>query len=202
MIGRLRGTVLEVEGACATIDVSGVGYEVLLPESVLLRLPQPGEPVDLRIRQIFREDGVSLYGFLDAFQRRIFDLLIEVKGCGPKIGLSLIGQLGEDAVAASIGAQDAKALARASGVGPRLADRIILELKDKVAEASLGRRLSVSAPGKAAVKAPATPADDLLEALLALGYRRQEAEAVADDARGEADTIEEQLRLALRKLKR
>lgn len=201
MIGRLRGAVLEIEGSCATIDVGGVGYEVLVPESVLLRLPSAGESVDLRIRQIFREDGVSLYGFLDAFQRRMFDLLIEVKGCGPKIGLSLIGQLGEDAVAAAIAGQDARALARASGVGPRLAERIILELKDKVAELTFNRRAvaSVAAPTG---KSHAVPGDDLIEALLALGYRRQEAEVAADEVRSEADSIEEQLRLALRRLKR
>ena len=202
MIGRLRGTVLEVEGSCATIDVGGVGYEVLLPESVILRLPSVGEFADLRIRQIFREDGVSLYGFIDALQRRMFDLLIEVKGCGPKIGLSLIGQLGEEAVANAILGQDGKALARASGVGPRLAERIILELKDKVSELSLARRAVVAAGGKGFAKADPTPGDDLIEALIALGYRRQEAETAADEARSDADSIEEQLRLALRRLKR
>lgn len=190
-----------MEGTCATLDVSGVGYEVLVPESVLVRLPSPGEEADLRIRQIFREDGVSLYGFTDLFQRRIFDLLIEVKGCGPKIGLALIGQLGEDAVATAISSQDARSLARANGVGPKLAERIILELKDKVTELALQRRALLPS-GKGAMKAEPTRGDDLVEALLALGYRRQEAEGAADEVRDQADTIEEQLRLALRRLKR
>lgn len=196
MIGRLHGHLVEVEGNIALIDVSGVGYEVMLPELVLMRLPAPGELVDLRIRQIFREDGVSLYGFLEPFQRRVFDLLIEVKGCGPKIGLALIGQVGEEAVAAAILAQDARALARATGVGPRLAERIILELKDKMAGEAFQRRVEASLPSKAVVE------DELVDALLALGYRRSEAETAATEAREQADGVEDQIRIALRSLKR
>ncbi len=196
MIGRLRGHLLEVEGNTAVVDVAGVGYEVMVPELVLMRLPAPGEPVDLRIRQIFREDGVSLYGFLEQFQRRVFDLLIEVKGCGPKIGLSLLGQLGEEAVASAILAQDVQALVRATGVGPRLAERIILELKDKMAGEAFQRKVEAALPNRAPIE------DELVDALLALGYRRQEAESAASEAREQAEGVEEQLRHALRTLKR
>lgn len=198
MIGRLRGNLLEVEGNTAIVDVNGVGYEVMLPELVLMRLPSPGEFVDLRIRQIFREDGVSLYGFLEPFQRRVFDMLIEVKGCGPKIGLALIGQLGEEAVASAILAQDARSLARATGVGPRLAERIILELKEKMAGEAFQRKVEASLP---AAKTSSVD-DELVDALLALGYRRAEAETAAEHARGQADGVEEQLRHALRTLKK
>jgi Holliday junction DNA helicase RuvA len=200
MIGRLKGTLAEVEGLIATLDVGGVGYEILVPESVLVGLPEVGETVELRIRQVFREDGVSLYGFSEAFQRRLFDLLMQVKGCGPKIGLALIGQLGEEPVAAAILAGDARALARANGVGPRLADRIILELKDKIAEESFNRR--VAAAGRATVHLAHTPSDELVEALVALGYRRAEAEPAAAQARDEAELVEDQLKAALRSLKR
>ncbi len=131
MIGRLRGTLLETEGGMVTVECAGVGYEVLVPDSVLVQLPPNGSEVELRIRQIFREDGVTLYGFQESFQRRLFDQLLSVKGCGPKIGLALIGQLGEHGVAASILAQDARALARANGVGPRLAERIIWSSKTR-----------------------------------------------------------------------
>src|SRR5512146_2318366 len=115
MIGRLRGELLDVGAGMVVVDAGGVGYEVLVPESVLAQMPAVGDRVDLTIRQVFREDGVSLYGFLEPFQRKLFDLLTEVKGCGPKIGLSLIGQLGEDTVANAIVGQDAKQLARATG---------------------------------------------------------------------------------------
>ena len=116
MIGRVRGTLLDIEGMVAVVDAGGVGYEVLLPDSVMLSLPHIGEPVELLTRQVFREDGVTLYGFLAPFQRRLFDLLTSVKGCGPKIALALIGQVGEDAIAGAILAQDTRALARATGV--------------------------------------------------------------------------------------
>lgn len=193
MIGRLRGELVEVQGGMAVVDAGGVGYEVLLPDSVLLSLPSVGERVDLLTRQIFREDGVTLYGFTEAFQRRVFDLLMGVKGCGPKIGLALIGQLGADAVAGAILAQDTRALARATGVGAKLAERIVLELKEKIAEESLTRRVETASRRNA-------KEDALVDALLALGYRRPEAEAAADGARDQGQTVEEQLRVALRSL--
>src|SRR5579862_7871035 len=137
MIGRLRGELIEIEGNMAVIDCGGVGYEVALPEAVLVQLPAPGDRVNLLTRQIFREDGVYLFGFLQPFQRRLFDLLLTVKGCGPKVGLSLLGQVGEDSIANAILAQDPKILTRATGVGPRLAERIVLELKDKIQEEAI-----------------------------------------------------------------
>ena len=199
MIGRLRGELLDVGADMVVVDAAGVGYEVLVPESVLLRMPPVGEKVDLTIRQVFREDGVTLYGFLEPFQRRMFDLLTGVKGCGPKIGLSLVGQLGEDAVANAIAIQDVKSLTRAQGVGPRLAERIILELKDKVQEESLMRKVGGATRPRAVV---ATETDELVEVLLTLGYRRQEAEAAARDARQQVGTMEDQLKYALRILAR
>jgi Holliday junction DNA helicase RuvA len=198
MIGRLRGELLEVEGSMVVVDAGGVGYEVLLPDAVIVQLPVIGERVDLLIRQIFREDGVSLYGFLLPFQRRLFDLLLSVKGCGPKVGLALIGQVGEDSVAAAILAQDSKVLVRATGVGARLGERIILELKDKIQEESFLRRIEAAAP----VKKKAQPTDELVDALLGLGYRRSEAETAAHDARAQADDVQDQIKIALRLLQR
>jgi Holliday junction DNA helicase RuvA len=163
-----------------------------------MQLGQPGERVDLLTRQIFREDGVTLYGFLEAFQRRLFDLMLTVNGCGPKAALALLGQVGEDAVASAILAGDARVLTRASGVGPKLAERLILELRDKMQEEALQRKLEAAiAPKK---KTP--PADELVDALLALGYRRNEAEAAAGTARENADNVQDQIKHALRVLQR
>ena len=197
MIGRLQGELVEVLAGTALIECGGVGYEVLVPESVLAQLPLPGESVTLIIRHVFREDGQSLYGFLSTFQRRLFDLLTEVKGCGPKIGLSLIGQLGEDAVATGIQAQDPKLLARASGVGPRLAERIILELRDKINQELVLQKLG--GERRAVVHAPND--SEVVEALLALGYRRQEAEAAATSV-AEGAAVQDQIREALRSLRK
>jgi Holliday junction DNA helicase RuvA len=199
MIGRLRGELIEVEGAMAVVDVHGVGYEVTVPEAVLAQIGMPGEIVNLYIRQIFREDGVSLYGFTESFQRRLFDLLLSVKGCGPKVALALIGQVGEDAVARAILAQDARTLARASGVGARLAERIILELKDKMQELAVHQKIVAATQQR---KPPATPADELVEALMALGYRRGEAEAAAEAARENTASVPEQLKFALNQLRK
>lgn len=200
MIGRLRGELIETSGGMVTVDVGGVGYEVSVPESVWVQLPPIGEMVELRTRQVFREDGVTLYGFLNAWQRRLFDLLTEVKGCGPKIALSLIGQLGEDSVASAIASQDARALARAQGVGPRLGERIILELKDKLVEENLARMVDQARAPRATPGSG--PSDELVDALIGLGYRRLEAEAAARQARDESETVEGQLKAALRSLSR
>lgn len=199
MIARLRGEILEAGSGRIVMDVHGVGYEVQVPESVLTSLGIVGEQACLFVRQIVREDDISLYGFANAEQRRLFDLLRDVKGCGSKISLSVISNLGEAATLAAIASQDAKLLARAPGVGPRLAERIIVELKDKASELAILDRIS-------AVVAPLDrsrrPSDELVDALVALGYRRGEAEAAADDVRGKADDVETQLKLALQRLAR
>jgi Holliday junction DNA helicase RuvA len=200
MIGRLRGELLEVEGSLAIVDCGGVGYEVSVPAAVLAHLPAPGERVELLTRQIFREDGVTLYGFLQPFQRRLFDLLLTVQGCGPKVALALLGQVGEETVAGAVLAQDARVLTRATGVGAKLAERIILELKAKMQEEALSRRLEAALTPKK--KQPAAPTDELVDALLALGYRRNEAENAAAGAREQSEDVQEQLRHALRLLQR
>ena len=191
MIGRLRGEVIEVDGGRALVECGGVGYEVLIPESVAFLL-SVGAETTLLTRQTFREDAVALYGFAEPFQRRLFDLLTTVTGCGPKVAMALVGQ-GEDVVATAILAGDARILRRAAGVGAKLAERILLELKDKIQEETFMRKVGAAArPGK---KAPTE--DELVEALLALGYRRNEAEGAAERARDQADNVQGQIRAAL-----
>lgn len=201
MIARLRGELLEIEGGRIVVDAGGVGYEVLVPDTLLARLPERGTAVDLVVRQVFREDSISLYGFAEPFERRLFDLLTEVKGCGPKTSLAVLGELGADGAATAIATQDARSLCRATGVGPRLAERIILELKEKIQQEALGRKVSLTPSTKAVVQA-AAEADELIDALIALGYRRLEAEQAADQAREQAPTVEEQLKIALRSLRK
>jgi Holliday junction DNA helicase RuvA len=197
VIGRLRGDLTDLEGTLAVIECAGVGYEVVVPETVLPFLPSVGDVVTLVIRQVVREDGVTLYGFSNAFARRLFDLLVGVNGCGPKSALALLGQVGEDAVVAAILAGDPKPLIRATGVGPKVAERILLELKDKVQEEALRRKIQVATKPKSA-----TVTEEVIDALLALGYRRNEAEAAAAIAAEHATDVEGQVRLALRTLKK
>lgn len=192
MIGRLSGAIIEVEGSMVLLDVQGVGYEVTVPDSCLPKL-LPGNAATLYTRQIFREDGVSLCGFLDRKDRRVFDLLLDVKGCGPKVAQALVGQVGTEAVLDAIYINDPKTLAKATGVGQRLAERIILELKPKMDQV----RVVVS--GKA-VASPAMSADsELVEALISLGYRRGDAEVAASQT-NPVQATEERLRDALKRL--
>ena len=193
MIGLLRGTVVEIEGNLALIEVCGVGYEVIVPDSALSRLP-PKSEVTLYTRQIFREDGVTLCGFLDRGERRVFDLLLEVKGCGPRVAQALIGQVGADAVSTSIISNDVKTLCRANGVGQRLAERIILELRPKIEKGAFvltgGTAVIVSGPDR-----------DLVDALATLGYRRPDAELVASKV-DSGLALDERIKLALQLLKK
>lgn len=203
MIARLRGLVLEKGNGQVLLEVAGVGYEVFAPESTLARLPDPGHEAIVLIRQIFREDGSYLYGFTEKFERRLFDLLTEVKGCGPKTALAILSILGADGAATAIATQDAKLLARANGVGPRLAERILLELKTKIADEQFMARIDKAAVSLATGGVvESSESSELLDALQTLGYRRQEAER-AIELIAEADLpIEEQLREALRHLRK
>ncbi|MBS1716925.1 MAG: Holliday junction branch migration protein RuvA [Armatimonadetes bacterium] len=198
MISRLRGTLLDIENGAAVVDVQGVGYLVNLPEAVLLTLPEPGAELSLYIRQIVREDDLLLYGFATAFQRRFFDLLTTVNGCGPKVALAVIGVVGEEPAASAIIRQDAKFLTKAPGVGAKLAERIVVDLKDKMGQETFAAKLeSLSIPTQ---RTSSAPADELVDALMNLGYRRPEAEQAAITARESSSEISEQLRLALRSL--
>ncbi len=193
MIGLLRGTVVEIEGNLVLIEVAGVGYEVIVADSALSKL-NPKTEVMIYTRQIFREDGVTLCGFLDRGERRVFDLLLEVKGCGPRVAQALIGQVGADLVSTSIIANDAKTLSRATGVGQRLAERIILELRPKIEKGAF-----VLSGGTAVVIS--SPDRDLVEALATLGYRRPDAELAASKV-DMGLALDERIKLALQLLKK
>ena len=193
MIGFLRGHILEIELGKVLLDVGGVGYEVQLPETSILNL-RLHEEANLYIRQIFREDGVTLCGFSNKDDRTLFDLLLDVKGCGPKVALALIGQLGTEVVTRSVVASDTRTLSKASGVGQRLAERIILEIRPKIESKSW------TGSGAQPV-APATGNSDLIDALVQLGYRRSDAEKVAGDVNKDL-SIDAKIRLGLQILKK
>ncbi len=198
MIARLRGELLEQELDRIVVNVKGVGYEVFVPQSLYAQLPSEGERVDLWIRQIVREDAWTLYGFQGPSQRRLFDLLREVKGCGPRISLALIGELGEETVITAIVNQVPKQLIKATGVGARMAERIIVELKDKLHQETLLHGIMLSDRRQVASKAGKI--DPLIEALLALGYKRSEAEEAASEVEDTDGSLEDQLKFALNRL--
>ena len=176
MIGKLSGLVDSVGADWVIVDVSGVGYQVQCSGRTLGALPAPGEPVRLFIETHVREDHFHLYGFADAAERDWYRLLSGVQGVGARMALAILTVLAPAPLAQAIAAQDKSALTRASGVGPKLASRIVAELKDKVGAIVLDR---------AVVSAGAAPApdeggagripEDAVSALVNLGYGRGEA---------------------------
>ncbi|MEP0765739.1 MAG: Holliday junction branch migration protein RuvA [Fimbriimonadia bacterium] len=169
MITRLRGTVLERSKGRLVVDVNGVGYEVAVSDSVERVAP---ESVDLFIRLVCHDGEWDLYGFLGPVERDVFDLLRSVSGVGPRTALGLIGSMGAGELAKAVAHREAKALTTAPGVGPKLAQRIVLELADKMGEMALLDR----AVSQVSVS---SQIDDVEAALVALGYPKAEARRAA-----------------------
>ncbi|MBI1777233.1 MAG: Holliday junction branch migration protein RuvA [Proteobacteria bacterium] len=183
MIGKLTGRVDSRGEDWAIIDVSGVGYLVHCGRRTLERLPAQGSIASLVIETQLREDRLQLLGFASGAERDWFRLLVTVQGVGARIALSLLSVLEPDDLARAVAAQDKALLTRADGVGPKLAQRIVNELKDKAAGLMLGQAARTSTMPAAAVEGG--PAADAVSALVNLGYGRSEAfGAVASVAGG------------------
>lgn len=182
MIAMLAGIVEQAAAESVIVDVNGVGYLVFASARTLARLPARGEPVRLLIETHVREDHIHLYGFADEAERGWFRLLTTVQGVGAKLALALLGTLAPEALATAIMAQDKAALARADGVGPKLATRLAMELKDKVGTMTLGRAVASLSPAGVALPAGDAAAADAVSALVNLGYRRIEAAGAVDRA--------------------
>ena len=172
MIAKLTGALDQIGPDGAIIDVGGVGYLVFCSTRTLGQLPPPGGAARLMIETHVREDHIHLYGFADNVERDWFRLLTTVQGVGAKVALAILSAVAPDALTLAVVAQDRATLARADGVGPKLAARIVNELRDKVG----GLALAVT---NAAAPAPAAsepgPTGDAVSALVNLGYRRAEA---------------------------
>lgn len=176
MIGRLTGVAEVLGDGRALVDVGGVGYLVFCSGRTLARIPGSGQIVQLHIETHVREDHIHLYGFIDATELDWFRLLTTVQGVGAKVALGILSVLAPDELLRAVAAADKAAVARASGVGPKLAARIVSELKDRVGGLALGAAGAVgpSASGIAAELA-ATADADAVSALVNLGYGRSEA---------------------------
>ncbi|MCS6786564.1 MAG: Holliday junction branch migration protein RuvA [Thiobacillaceae bacterium] len=193
MIGRLTGTLLEKHPPQVLIDVQGVGYEVDVPMSTFCNLPGTGQQVSLLTHLVVREDAQQLYGFLTARERDAFRLLIRISGVGPKLALAVLSGLSVDELAQAVARQDGSRLTRIPGVGKKTAERLLLELKGRLADAL------PAAPG--AAPASSRVQAEVLEALLALGYTEREA-APAVGQLPPGLSLEEAIRQALRLLAR
>jgi Holliday junction DNA helicase RuvA len=181
MIGSLRGRLTVKQPPQLLIEVGGVGYELEAPMSTFYALPAPGEEVRLLTHLVVREDAQVLYGFMREEERRLFRLLIKVSGVGPKIALAILSGSDADAFASCIAAGDTASLIRIPGVGRKTAERLILELRDRVTT----HAGATPTLGEAAVGGPRGEA---LAALSALGYRPAEATRMVDAAVGDGGT--------------
>ncbi|MCO5102036.1 MAG: Holliday junction branch migration protein RuvA [Burkholderiaceae bacterium] len=167
MIGRLSGILLEKHPPTVLVDVGGVGYEVDVPMSTFYDLPAVGARVTLLVQPVVREDAHLLYGFLRPDERNAFRQLIRISGVGARTGLAVLSGLSVAELAQAVARQDAGRLQKVPGIGKKTAERLLLELEGKLAQAV----------GDGARTAPAETATDVLNALLALGYSEREASA-------------------------
>jgi holliday junction DNA helicase RuvA len=198
MIARLTGSLAETASDHAVLDVGGVGYLVLASTRTLSAIGAVGGQVMLFTELQVREDAMTLFGFGSAGERDWFRLLTGVQGVGGKVALNILSALDADELSRAVSAQDKAMVARANGVGPKLAERIVRELKDKVGGVALG---SAGASPKAAGSAAA----DAISALANLGFKTMEANAsvaAAEAELGEAAGLDALVRLALKKAAR
>lgn len=192
MISRLQGTVLAREGEWIEIETKGgVVYEVEVPIPVLERLPAPGGAVELRTVQVVTETSTALYGFLDGHQRTLFQRLLTASGVGAKLALAMMSTYSAERLARALVEKDTTALRQVSGIGKKKAEKIALELADKVAD------LAILTPS--ATDAPSSGAQDAVQALVALGYSFGEADQAVRDVLQEGDVgdTQELIRRAL-----
>jgi Holliday junction DNA helicase RuvA len=172
MIARLSGLLAGKAPPRVLVDVGGVGYELDVPMSTFYNLPALGERVTLLTHFVVREDAQALFGFLTAPERDVFRRLLRISGVGPRIALAVLSGLSVAELAQAVTAQDGARLVKLPGVGKKTAERLLLELKGK-----LGPELGVSGGAAAPGAAPGESGDDIVQALLALGYAEREAQA-------------------------
>lgn len=184
MIALLDGTIAEKSGDRVVVSACGVGYEVLVSSTTLVRLPPVGKQVRLYTRLHVRDDAMILFGFAGVDERSLFDLLVTVSGVGPKLALAFLSAMSPDALRRAVSSDDLAALSSVSGVGKKMAGRVVVELKDRIG------------PADGVVSGPLS---EVREALLALGLSAEEArEAVAALGTNGDRPVQEMLREALR----
>jgi Holliday junction DNA helicase RuvA len=197
VIARLSGTLLEKHVQRLVIDVSGVGYDVLVPLSTFYAVGESGARVTLRIHTHVREDALQLFGFFTPLEQDLFERLITVSGIGPKLALAVLSGIESGDLVKAIRSSDIARLTRTPGIGRKTAERLIVELKDRMP-------LAVAGEEAAPIDAPGSLRDDVMSALVNLGYQRHSIEKTMDAVlkRDESSDFETVLRQILRELAR
>jgi len=199
VIAYLRGRLSEKHPNRLIVDVNGVGYDVFVPLSTFYGLGEPGSDIALRIHTHVREDALTLYGFATLLEQELFERLIGVSGIGPKVALAVLSGIEPQELIRAIGRGDLARLTAIPGVGKKTSERIVLELKDRLPAAHAAAPAADSSPA-----APPAVADDVVSALVNLGYHRPLAEKAAASAVKSAPDagFERTLKQALRELAR
>lgn len=194
MIGRLQGKLVELFDRSALVDTGGVGYELELTRAAAEMLGVPGTDVLLFTHQVVREDAHLLFGFASRPERDVFRVLIRVNGVGPRLGMALLSALSVGELAASVASGEVSRLTKVPGIGKRTAERLLVELKEKlddIVPAGSGEAVSI-------YKKNGASSDRALAALMALGYRQPEAERALAGVPEDVTDTEAMVRIALR----
>jgi Holliday junction DNA helicase RuvA len=201
MIGRLRGLLIEKRPPLLVIDVHGVGYEVEAPMTTFYRLPEINHEVTLHTHFVVREDAQLLFGFATDGERRLFRDLLKVNGVGPKVALAILSGIEADQFAICVQEGDVARLTRLPGIGKKTAERLIVEMRDRLGDWQQDSDISLRPSEKPTTAAP-DPVADAVSALIALGYKPNEASryvhAVAQDGMASEAIIREALRQVAR----
>lgn len=198
MIGRLRGEIVHKQPPWLLLDVHGVGYEIEAPMSTFYGLPATGEQTTLLTHLVVREDAQVLYGFGSEAERGLFRELLKVSGVGPKVALAILSGMSAQDFGRCVRSDDVAALTRLPGVGKKTAERLIVEMRDRLGTPSAGVGTPSTRPG--VVPAPEqTPEDEAASALVALGYRPQDAQRMVRAVAAEGQGSEALIRAALQR---
>ncbi len=199
MIAYLAGKLLEKQANTAIVDVGGVGYEVSIPLTTFYELGEPGSDVELRIYTAVREDAIQLFGFKTLRERDLYLKLISVQGIGPKSGIAMLSGMNADEIIAALRSNNLAKLTSIPGVGRKTAERMVIELRDKVGDLGAG---TPADPGSSTSLPSDAVFDDALSALVNLGYQKAAAEKALNQAaqEGTENTVQKLLRRALQLL--
>ncbi len=197
MIGRLRGVIVEKRPPWLLLDVGGVGYELEAPMSTFYDLPATGESVTLYTHLAVKEDSHSLYGFASERERALFRSLIRVSGVGPRMALGILSGIRAEDFVRCIELQDSATLTRLPGIGKKTAERLLIEMRDRVND--LHGVPAVRAKGAAPAVIADDPQSEAISALVALGYKPAEATRLVQSVAAAATTTEQIIRLALQR---
>jgi Holliday junction DNA helicase RuvA len=195
VIAAIKGTLEVRDPARIVVSTGGVGYEIFIPLTTFYRLPAVSDEVGLQIRQVVREDAITLYGFSTNIEKRAFDLLLSVQHVGPKLALAILSVLEPDELVAAIRREDIEKIDAVPGVGPKVAERVVRELRDKVDALRLSDAVVEHPNGATRAPKPAsgptTLEDDAISALVNLGVKPAEAKRTVDAVLGAANGMPE-----------